>query len=264
MSCSSKTSSTRTTRSGDQLRQVTSDIHRGRPCDPCLLCKQGNVLKYVHPKSWKNEHLLSRLRQYEPSLYVQPDSCICRLCRDGISKIDDDNFMPRWRKNNQKNKCFLPDCTNISSKTTQLVDYSRLCNLFNISEENSEYSNMKQFPLCSEHYGTLYKQLNPTNRNCRTCSKVITDTSKTRKCPNLSLIQHFLSDNQDFVGTIDEEDRICYTCYKSHLVTIKHVTNSVESKDSDLEALVFQIRSTLPEVQKLGTADEVVSYYHQK
>ena len=260
MSCSSRTSSTRTTRSGDQLRQVISDIHRGRPCDPCLLCKQGNVLKYVHPKSWKNEHLLSRLRQYEPSLDVQPDSCICRLCRDDISKIDDDNFMPRWRKNNQKNKCFLPDCTNISSKTTQLVDYSRLCNLFNISEENSEYSNMKQFPLCSEHYGTLYKQLNPTNRNCRTCSKVITDTSKTRKCPNPSLIQHFLSDNQDFVGTIDEEDRICNTCYKSHLVTIKHVTNSVESKDSDLEALVFQIRSTLPEVQKLGTADEVVSY----
>ena len=102
MSSSLRTSSTRTTRSGDQLRQVTSDIHRGRPCDPCLLCKKGNVLKYVQSKSWKNEHLLSRLRQYEPSLDVQPDSCICRLCRDDISKIDDDNFMPRWRKNNQK------------------------------------------------------------------------------------------------------------------------------------------------------------------
>ena len=36
--------------------------------------------------------------------------------------------------------------------------------------------------------------------------------------------------------------------YKSHLVTIKHVSNSVESKDSDLE------------VRKLGTVDEVVSY----
>ena len=83
MSSSLRTSSTRTTWSGDQLRQVTSDIHRGRPCDPCLLCKQGNVLKYVHPNSWK----ISRLRQYEPSLDVQPDSCICRLCRDDTVKL---------------------------------------------------------------------------------------------------------------------------------------------------------------------------------
>ena len=69
-------------------------------------------------------------------------------------KIDDENFMPRWRKNNQKINisCLIVP---ISSKTT-LVDYSRLCNLFNSAQGNSEYLNMKQFPLCSEHYGIVY------------------------------------------------------------------------------------------------------------
>ena len=62
---------------------------------------------------------------------------------------------------------------------------------------------------------------------------------------------------QGLVGTNDEGDCVCNTCYKSHLLTIKHVTISVE--DSDLEALVFRIRSILPEVQKLGTADEIYS-----
>ena len=158
------------------------------------------------------------------------------LCRDDISKIDDENFMSRWRKNNQKINisCLIVP---IPSKTTPLVDYSRLCNLFNIAQGNLEYSNMKQFPLCSEHYGILYRQLNPTSPNCRTCSKVINDTSKLKKSPNLSLIQQFLSDNQDFVGTIDEDDMfvihaINRTPYRSNSISEKRteVFNSTMDK----------------------------------
>ena len=36
---------------------------------------------------------------------------------------------------------------------------------------------------------------------------------------------------QGLVGTNDEGDCVCNTYYKSHLVTIKHVTNSVDYSD---------------------------------
>ena len=31
------------------------------------------------------------------------------------------------------------------------------------------------YPLCTTHYGELYRFLNPVNRNCRTCNKFISD-----------------------------------------------------------------------------------------
>lgn len=139
----------------------------------------------------------------------------------------------------------------------QLVDCSTLCNLLHIpSEEGVDGS---KFSLCSEHYGALYRKLNPPNNHCKTCNHLLQPT-KARKCPNPSLIQKFLSDNHNFVGTITDNDRVCNTCYKSHLVIIKHATNSVESKDSDLAALIFQLKSQLPDLLTLKTAEELVSY----
>ena len=152
-------------RSGEQLRQVTSAVHKGRPCNPCL---QGNFSKYVHPKSWKNDQLLAILRAYEPSLNIQPDSCICRLCRDDINKIVDENFIPRWKKRDQKKLCAVPKCANFSTKCTQMVNRSTLCTLLEIAE--TELDECEGFPLCSEHYGTLYRKIKPFNRNCKTCN----------------------------------------------------------------------------------------------
>ena len=66
------------TRSGAlQVRQVYSAVHKDRPCQPCILCKQGNQSKYFHPKLWKDSTLLERLKQHEPSLDILPETCIC-------------------------------------------------------------------------------------------------------------------------------------------------------------------------------------------
>ena len=89
----------RTRSGGTQLRQVTSSIHPGQPCQPCILCNQGNHSKYFHPKTWKDDTLVARLKQYvEPDIDIKPDSCICRSCRDDVNKIDNPSFTPRWRK----------------------------------------------------------------------------------------------------------------------------------------------------------------------
>ena len=76
------------TRSGVlQVQQVYSTVHKDRPCQPCILCKQGNHSKYFHPKFWKDPTLLERLKQYEPSLNILSETCICQLCRDDLSNL---------------------------------------------------------------------------------------------------------------------------------------------------------------------------------
>ena len=94
------------------------------------------------------------------------------------------------------------------------------------------------YPLCITHYGELYRKLHPVSKNCKTCNKAITDPTKTRKCPDPALIENFLQQNTGFMAKIGVEDRICYACYKAHLVIIKQTNNTTESLDQDLFALI--------------------------
>ncbi len=49
----------------------------------------------------------------------------------------------------------------------------------------------------------------------------MTDMSKSRAYPQPDNIQKYLRDNTDFSGEIASDDRVCYACYKSHLIIIK-------------------------------------------
>ena len=118
------------TRSGNkQLRQVTCSVHQGRACHPCILCKEGNHSKYFHPKSWKDSNLVDILRKREPHINIQPDSCICRLCKDDVSKIHNADYVPRWNraKKQEYANCFIPGCNNSVHRVTKLVDKQSLC-----------------------------------------------------------------------------------------------------------------------------------------
>ena len=115
----------RTRVSNIQVRTVTSSIHHGRPCQPCILCKASNLSKYFHPKSWKDKSLLDNLRKCEPSVNVQLDSCICRPCRDDISRLHDDKFVPRWKRlNNEGIECYIQECKNSVYRVTNVVTKS--------------------------------------------------------------------------------------------------------------------------------------------
>ena len=107
--------------------------------------------------------MLAKLKAYEPDLDIQDDSCICRLCRDDVTKIaHDSRCIPRWRKSSQvqKDSCCVPDCSMVSSKVTQLVDSTTLCTLLDINKSNLNVSVTMGFPLCTEHYRKLYEKLN--------------------------------------------------------------------------------------------------------
>ena len=77
---------------------VYSDVHKGRPCMECYLCKQTQAI-YTHPIKWKNQTLLSLLKDLEPDLDISPDTCICRNCHDSLcSGQGTENFQPRWTR----------------------------------------------------------------------------------------------------------------------------------------------------------------------
>ena len=106
------------------LRPVTSHVHPGQPCRPCILCKIVNQSKYFHPKSWKDPSLLERLQEFEPSLCVELHSCICRPCRNELKDITNHQFVPRWRKHKgMTQSCFVPECMNDAQKITKRVHY---------------------------------------------------------------------------------------------------------------------------------------------
>ena len=147
-----------------QRREVSSSAHPGRPCQPCILCKKGNLSKYFHPKTIKDKASLEKLRQLEPML------AICRNCRDDLSKLSESSFIPRWRKNRERSECSVPECSIFPQKVTKLVTREQICTIFSIS--NPEPPNDETgYPLCATHYGELYRYLHPVNKNCRTCNK---------------------------------------------------------------------------------------------
>ena len=88
-------------------RGVTCNVHLGRPCQPCILCKQGNLSKYFHPKTWKNRAFTDQFRELEPALDIQLDSCICRRCignEEMMSVSSQSGFIPRWRQKSSPHK----------------------------------------------------------------------------------------------------------------------------------------------------------------
>ena len=256
------------TRSGNvQIRQVCSAMHKGRPCQPCILCKQGNQSKYFHPKSWKDPSLFERLRQSEPSLDILPESCICRPCRDDLSKLGNKGHVPRWRKKSSKEICCVPGCTNPSFRVTQVAGKATLEQLFGISSDNEPLSASNEergYPMCKEHYGELYRHVNPTHftKKCKMCDKLLPDLTKARKCPQPALVQSFLVQNTEFTGEITASDPLCYACYKSHLVIIKQMHNTTSSRDNELCSLIDALKqqASAYNLADINTIDQTLSY----
>ena len=261
--CRTRLSNTTADHDNQQLRQVMSSVHPGRPCHCCSLCGQGNLSKYFHPKSWKDPNLIVQLQETEPAADIQPDSCICRPCRCDISQIRNAGFIPRWRKiNPSKPKCCHPGCSNVSYKITKLASKARVFQLLNVQVDDSQESlTDDQTALCTEHYMTFYKILNPENRKCGVCKKPLSNLSKSRKCPDPEIIQNYLvQKNTDFSGEIGIGDHMCYACYRAQLIIIKHLNNTTTSTYADLVQTLDRIKSETCDVSDIHTLEQAILY----
>ena len=66
--------------------------------------------------------------------------------------------------------------------------------------------------------------------------------------PNAKVIREHLQDGAGFEGTLEAGDKVCYSCYKSHLIILQQ--EKAVSKDSDLLITPDEFR------HKIHTADE--------
>ena len=71
---------------------------------------------------------------------------------------------------------------------------------------------------------------------------------KSRLCPNAKLIGEHLQESAGFEDTLISGDKVCYSCYKSHLVILQE--GKTLSNDSDLQSILHDFR------QKIGTVDK--------
>ena len=100
-----------------QQRQVTCSVHLGRPCHAAM----HSMLSTFTPNHGKTKPFLERLRKCKPSTDIlQPDSCICRLCRDDVSKTLNDGFIIRKKNSPKKRTYMLLQCTHVIYKTTKV------------------------------------------------------------------------------------------------------------------------------------------------
>lgn len=85
-------------------------------------------------------------------------------------------------------------------------------------------------------------------------------TTKTRKCPEPSVIQNFLRRNTEFIGEINDRDLVCDTCCRGHLVILKHLQKTINSTDSDLRATLNKIKEEMSCITTIHTTDEAFLY----
>ena len=74
-------------------------------------------------------------------------------------------------------------------------------------------------------------------------------TGKCQKCPSDQLINKFLVETTDIEGILAHDDQICFACYKAQLAIIKQIENPQTSTDSDLEKLLNDTKSDVPNVE---------------
>ena len=108
--------------------------------------------------------------------------------------------------------------------------------------------------LYNHHYHLLYNKLQPTQTQCVTCG-IFLKYTMPRQCPQPTLIQEHLKDNAGFEGQIHAQDKVSYTCYKSHLAILQG--HKIASTDSDLQELVSQFSSQISTPNELSTVKDV-------
>ena len=240
---------------------IHSDAHPDKKCTQCKLCGESSS-RYTHPITWKNEDLVILLRKVEP--HIEQDSCICRNCRESLrTGLNTTDFHPRWHKQTTSStECQVEGCMVKACRSTKLASHAEILTLLKLELKPSCTSDNTTTYLCDSHYRSLHKEIKPQSyRNkCVTCGVTIRELTHIRHYPNPDRIQMHLQQHVGFEGTITSKDRVCETCYRSHLTLLKAMEDSSVSDGEDLGALVSKLQGTIPSLPvTITTEDELIS-----
>ena len=216
------------------------------------LCKEKSVI-YTHPIKWKNQSLISFLRELEPDLNIGPEAYICRNCRDdlGTGQKNVENYQPRWvRKSFTCNNtaCEVPGCDQPAARATKLGTREEIGRILNCTPLDGE--GHPQTKLCNDHYRALHKKLNPDNYQwkCAACSTAIKGSNycKFLTCSEPDTFQKHIVEHTDFSGTISANEKICMACYRYSLTLTKLSRDKPKTDDEDFLNLIEGIQNTVP------------------
>ena len=105
-------------------------------------------------------------------------SCVCKAVvlsiRRGLGGNYKGEFTPRWAKRElqkQKSCCCVPGCSVVAERTCVFASFDTICAASNVSiDDPASVTATSPFPLCAQHYHTVYKHCNPENvPECALC-----------------------------------------------------------------------------------------------
>ena len=196
------------------------------PSAPCALCLHHHN-HTSSPTECKNQHA----KEYVLSMDVSSDSPVCHVTR----VLADAAYVPRWRKGSGESSnsyCCVRYCDQLSFAQASMFSSDELKDI------HVQFKSEPVLILCKRHYHVVYDALQTWHKHCRTCGRRLRQ-GNDRPCPQPLIIQAYLSEHTDFTGDIVSSDRVCFSCYKSHLVLLKE--NKPISTDDDLQSLVHSI-----------------------
>ncbi len=144
--------------------------------------------------------------------------------KDIKRNINSGDYVPHWTLQNQENihKCILPHCNKTESIVhSGLVTAKHINDIFNVAVNTDDG---KLVPLCQVHYKQVHRTINPQvymHEKCFTCSASI--KGSCRHCPNTVAIKNHFCQVSDMDLNITENDKICTSCYNSHLQIIANL-----------------------------------------
>lgn len=197
------------------------------------------------------------------ALDVPSASLVCRPCRDDVTRaLANPCYVPRWRKDATKgltksSDCCVVNCSSTVIATSAVATSDELLHAFESTGLKCG-SEIIPFPtpLCKSHYHLVYNALQSRQKRCATCGSHLKQ-SNHRPCPKPDIIQLHLQEMTGFEGEINSHDRICLTCYKSHLVILKK--NKPISTDTDLKQLIDTYCQQIHSTEQIITTQDVIN-----
>ena len=217
---------------GMRTRRDSTDSKEETPAVLCFLCN-GNTTKSTTPSQWKNDDA----RRYALDLNVPQDGLICPACRKDITRVmSNADHVPRWTKTPAEKYCCVVECKDTVFSALHKTSSQEIEQLFiSCGLRSTTPSIPIPTPLCKHHYHLIYNKVEPRQVHCITYGTSLRNT-KSKACPQPTIIEPYLRENMGFEGNIKESDKVCYACYRSHLIILQK-RNEI-STDSDLADLI--------------------------
>ena len=151
--------------------------------------------------------------------------------------------------------CVIPQCENTFFSKCN-IPIPDIFQCLTLASENVPPKLDAAPPLCKHHYHVVYNTYKPTQTHCPTCYTWF-HKQNARPCPDVASIATYLAEKTGYEGTLRQNDKVCFSCYKFHLHILKCNVN--ESTDTDLQVLIQGIKHTMLKPEQVVSADDAVS-----